>query len=109
MDDFGTGYSSLAYLRRFPVDTLKIDRSFISAIAESSEAGALIHTLVSLGKALGLATLAEGIEDVHQLHRLRLEECDTGQGFVYAEPLPPDELEAFLSVRDERLKEISPI
>jgi EAL domain-containing protein (putative c-di-GMP-specific phosphodiesterase class I) len=61
IDDFGTGYSSLAYLRQFPVDTLKIDRSFINAIAESSEAGALIHTLVSLGKALGLSTLAEGI------------------------------------------------
>jgi predicted signal transduction protein with EAL and GGDEF domain len=96
IDDFGTGYSSLAYLRRFPVDALKIDRSFISAIAESAEAGALIHTLVHLGKALGLSTLAEGIEDQEQFTRLQLEDCDSGQGFLFARPLPALELEAYL-------------
>ena len=63
IDDFGTGYSSLAYLRQFPVDALKIDRSFISAIADSPEGGALTRMLVQLGKTLGLETLAEGIED----------------------------------------------
>jgi EAL domain-containing protein (putative c-di-GMP-specific phosphodiesterase class I) len=63
LDDFGTGYSSLAYLRQFPVDALKIDRSFISGIAASRESGdALIHTLVQLGKTLGIQTLGEGIE-----------------------------------------------
>ena len=63
IDDFGTGYSSLAYLRQFPVDILKIDRSFISGIAASRESKALIHTLVQLGKTLGLETLGEGIEE----------------------------------------------
>ena len=62
IDDFGTGYSSLAYLQQFPVDTLKIDRSFISSMASSPESAVLIHTLVQLGKTLGLETLAEGIE-----------------------------------------------
>ena len=63
IDDFGTGYSSLAYLQQFPVDTIKIDRSFISSMAESPESGVLIRTLVQLGKTLGLETLAEGIEE----------------------------------------------
>ena len=62
VDDFGTGYSSLAYLRQFPVDSLKIDRTFITGLALSSEAHALTHTLIQLGKALGLQTLAEGVE-----------------------------------------------
>ncbi len=70
IDDFGTGYSSLAYLRQFPVDALKIDRSFIAAMADSPESGALIHTLVELGRTLGLETLAEGIEDSDQLAKL---------------------------------------
>jgi EAL domain-containing protein (putative c-di-GMP-specific phosphodiesterase class I) len=97
IDDFGTGYSSLAYLRRFPVDALKIDRTFISAIAESAEAGALIHTLVHLGKALGLSTLAEGIEDHDQFTRLQLEDCDSGQGFLFSQPLTAVALETFLA------------
>ena len=97
IDDFGTGYSSLAYLQQFPVDALKIDRSFINAIADSPESGALIHTLVQLGKTLGLETLAEGIEDRHQMDRLQLESCDSGQGFLFARPLSPDDLERFLA------------
>ena len=88
IDDFGTGYSSLAYLRKFPVDALKIDRSFISGVAASRESsGALIHTLVQLGKTLGLQTLGEGIEDEDQLERLQREQCDLGQGFLFARPL----------------------
>ena len=71
IDDFGTGYSSLAYLRQFPVDVLKIDRSFISSMDGSDDSHALIHTMVELGRALGLSTLAEGIEDEHQLACLR--------------------------------------
>ncbi|HML01363.1 MAG TPA: EAL domain-containing protein [Acidimicrobiales bacterium] len=99
IDDFGTGYSSLAYLREFPVDALKIDRSFIAGIAESTESGALIHTLIQLGKTLGLETLAEGIEERAQLVRLQRERCDTGQGFLLARPLEVDEMEEFLGVR----------
>ncbi len=96
IDDFGTGYSSLAYLRQFPVDALKIDRSFISGISASSEAAALMHTLVQLGKTLGLETLGEGIEEQSQLDRLRREDCDYGQGFLLARPLPAGAVEEFL-------------
>ena len=86
VDDFGTGYSSLAYLRQFPVDSIKIDRSFITNIAESSESEALIHTLVQLGKSLGIETLAEGIEQSAQLVHLQQEHCDVGQGFLFCVP-----------------------
>ena len=96
IDDFGTGYSSLAYLRQFPVDALKIDRSFISAIATSRESKALIHTLVQLGKTLGLETLGEGIEEQSQLRELQREHCDLGQGFLFARPLEPDAIEQLL-------------
>lgn len=103
VDDFGTGYSSLAYLRAFPVDALKIDRSFISGIADSSESGALIHTLIQLGKTLGLETLAEGIEERAQLERLQREQCDTGQGFLLARPLEVAAMERFLGIRDAQV------
>ncbi len=96
IDDFGTGYSSLAYLRQFPVDALKIDRSFISAIATTEQSTAVIHTLIQLGKTLGLQTLGEGIEDETQLRQLLAEDCDHGQGFLFARPLEPSELSAFL-------------
>ena len=100
IDDFGTGYSSLAYLRRFPVDALKIDRSFISGIADSPAASALIHTLVQLGKTLGLETVAEGIEDRAQLEHLQREHCDTGQGFLLARPVDAAVMGAMLDRMD---------
>jgi diguanylate cyclase (GGDEF)-like protein len=96
IDDFGTGYSSLAYLQRFPVDALKIDRSFISNIRHDSEGETLIRTLVQLGKSLSIETLAEGIEQAHELSLLREESCDTGQGFLFARPLSTEECESFL-------------
>jgi diguanylate cyclase (GGDEF)-like protein/PAS domain S-box-containing protein len=95
IDDFGTGYSSLAYLRQFPVDILKIDRSFINAMSGSREDEALLHTLVQLGKQLGLQTVAEGIETEDQLHRLQLQNCDTGQGFLIAKPMSPEAITEF--------------
>jgi diguanylate cyclase (GGDEF)-like protein/PAS domain S-box-containing protein len=97
IDDFGTGYSSLAHLQQFPVDALKIDQSFISAMADSPESAALIHTLVELGRALGLETVAEGIEDRSQLERLRSEGCHFGQGFLFSHPVSPDAFEAYLA------------
>jgi diguanylate cyclase (GGDEF)-like protein len=97
IDDFGTGYSSLAYLRQFPVDALKIDRSFISGIAGSKGSAALIHTLVQLGKTLDIETLAEGIEEQSQLETLQREHCDHGQGFLFSRPLDVGAVEAFLS------------
>jgi EAL domain-containing protein (putative c-di-GMP-specific phosphodiesterase class I) len=93
IDDFGTGYSSLAYLQQLPVDCLKIDRSFTSAITASSESTGLIGTFVQLGKDLGLMTLAEGVETTEQLDLLRNEHIDQVQGFLLARPLDPRGLE----------------
>jgi diguanylate cyclase (GGDEF)-like protein len=100
IDDFGTGYSSLAYLQQFPVDTLKIDRSFISTMADSPESGALVRTLVQLGKSLGLETLAEGIEESEQRTQLEHEQCDSGQGYLFARPLEPAAVESYLADRN---------
>jgi diguanylate cyclase (GGDEF)-like protein len=96
IDDFGTGYSSLAYLQRFPVDALKIDRSFISRVSQDPEGETLIRTLVQLGKALAIETLAEGIEQSRELSLLKEEQCDSGQGFLFARPLELDACEPFL-------------
>jgi EAL domain-containing protein (putative c-di-GMP-specific phosphodiesterase class I) len=98
IDDFGTGYSSLAYLQQFPVDALKIDRSFIQGIEDSPESAALIRTLVQLGKALGIETVAEGIEQQSQLELLQREGCDSGQGYLFARPLALPDLEEFIDL-----------
>jgi diguanylate cyclase (GGDEF)-like protein len=99
IDDFGSGYSSLAYLQRFPVDALKIDRSFIAQLTHNPEGQTLIHTLIQLGKALSIQTLAEGIEQEPELSVLRGEECDSGQGFLYSKPLDVNETAQFLRER----------
>jgi diguanylate cyclase (GGDEF)-like protein len=96
IDDFGTGYSSLAYLQRFPVDALKIDRSFIARMDQDPEGETLIRTLVQLGKSLAIETLAEGIEQSSELSLLREEHCDSGQGFLFARPLEVDACGPFL-------------
>jgi diguanylate cyclase (GGDEF)-like protein len=105
IDDFGTGYSSLAYLRQFPVDALKIDRSFISGLATSRESEALIHMLVQLGKSMGLRTLGEGIEEPVQLRRLQRERCDVGQGFLFARPLEASAVAEMLVAAAEEQRE----
>ena len=97
IDDFGTGYSSLAYLQQFPVDSLKIDRTFIATSSHSPESDALIQTLVQLGRSLGLRTVAEGVEDMAQLARLQELGCDRGQGYLFAPPLEVAALERFLA------------
>jgi len=99
IDDFGTGYSSLAYLQQFPVDSIKIDRSFISSMADSPESGVLIRNLVQLGKTLGLETLAEGIEATGQYAQLAREHCDSGQGYLFGRPLETGAVEHFLAAR----------
>jgi diguanylate cyclase (GGDEF)-like protein len=96
IDDFGTGYSSLAHLQRFPVDALKIDRSFISGLSGNQEGETLIRTLVQLGKALSIETFAEGIEQQQELSLLKDEDCDSGQGFLFARPLDVAATERFL-------------
>jgi diguanylate cyclase (GGDEF)-like protein len=95
IDDFGTGYSSLAHLQQFPVDALKIDRSFISGLRSNKEGETLIRTLVQLGKALSIETFAEGIEQQHELSLLKDEACDNGQGFLFARPLDVAAIESF--------------
>jgi diguanylate cyclase (GGDEF)-like protein len=95
IDDFGTGYSSLAHLQQFPVDALKIDRSFIAGLGQGYEGETLLRTLVQLGKALAIETLAEGIERPMELSLIRGEECDSGQGFLFARPLDAEATESF--------------
>jgi diguanylate cyclase (GGDEF)-like protein len=95
IDDFGTGYSSLAHLQRFPVDALKIDRSFIAGLQHNEEGETLIRTLVQLGKSLSIETFAEGIEQQHELSLLQGEDCDSGQGFLFSRPLDVAATEAF--------------
>ncbi len=96
VDDFGTGYSSLAYLRQFPIDILKIDRSFVAGIVSRHADATLAATIIELGRMLELTTVAEGIEEPEQLELLRSLGCRVGQGFLIAEPLAADEVQAFL-------------
>lgn len=91
IDDFGTGYSNLSYLHRFPIDTLKVDRSFVSTMEDGSENGEIVRTVIALAKALRLSVIAEGIESIHQFHQLRILGCEFGQGYLFARPLPEKE------------------
>jgi diguanylate cyclase (GGDEF)-like protein/PAS domain S-box-containing protein len=97
VDDFGTGYSSLSYLQRFPVDTLKIDRSFVNALGRDPQSRAIVQSVVLLAKTLGLDVTGEGVETTAQEAELRFLGCDQGQGFLFARPVPVDVLEAMLS------------
>jgi diguanylate cyclase (GGDEF)-like protein len=96
IDDFGTGYSSLAYLRELPVDIIKIDRSFITSLGASHDATALVNTLVQLGRSLRITTLGEGIEHEGQLELLQRANCELGQGFLFARPLPVEQIDELL-------------
>ena len=100
VDDFGTGFSSLAYLRRLPIDILKIERSFIVSMATPEESSMVLRTLVDFGKSLGLEVIAEGIEHEGQIDPLLATQCDLGQGFLYARPMTAAQLELFLTMND---------
>jgi EAL domain-containing protein (putative c-di-GMP-specific phosphodiesterase class I) len=97
IDDFGTGYSSLQYLTRLPVDILKIDRSFIGELNSTREGSAVAEAIIRLSQVLHLTTVAEGIETPEQAAELQMLGCDTGQGYLFARPLPPAELVALLA------------
>lgn len=100
IDDFGTGFSSLSYLSKFPVNTLKIDRSFVIEMTESPEGLALVSTIIGLAHALKLKVVAEGVEIDEQAHLLRLLNCDEMQGYLYSKPVPGDIFEStFLAVK----------
>ncbi|MCO8108624.1 EAL domain-containing protein [Acinetobacter indicus] len=96
LDDFGTGYSSLSYLTDFPIDVLKIDRSFVSKIGHSKQE-AIVSAMIAMGKAMGMTIVAEGIETEHQLQYLRKLDCDIAQGFLFSKPLPQQDATRFLS------------
>lgn len=97
MDDFGTGYSSLAYLQQLPIDILKIDRSFVSEMMVDKDKRAIVRTILSLARALGMKTTAEGVENAEISQILRRLGCSVGQGFYYARPMAEDDAYAFLS------------
>jgi EAL domain-containing protein (putative c-di-GMP-specific phosphodiesterase class I) len=97
MDDFGTGYSSLSYLHRFPIDTIKIDRSFIHQIDRDGEQLAIVRTIITLAWNLGMDVVAEGLENSKQLAQLRSLRCDCGQGYLFSPPLNADGVEQLLS------------
>ncbi len=97
IDDFGTGYSSLSYLQRFPIDTLKIDRSFVTQMMENEENVAIVRTIVALAQNLGMDVVAEGVETEDQLKLLRKLECENGQGYLFSTPLGGQQLNQFIA------------
>jgi diguanylate cyclase (GGDEF)-like protein len=107
VDDFGTGYSSLSYLARLPVHTLKIDRSFVQAMAVSSRDETIVRSMIELGRNLGLAVVAEGVESAEVIGRLRDFDCDQIQGYGISRPLPPDVLETWLQTRSIRRRRLA--
>jgi EAL domain-containing protein (putative c-di-GMP-specific phosphodiesterase class I) len=95
LDDFGTGHSSLAYLKRFPIDCVKIDRAFIKDMPENTDDVAIARTIVAMAKSLGLTTVAEGVETAEQLELLKTMGCDQIQGYFFSRPLPADDFMAY--------------
>jgi EAL domain-containing protein (putative c-di-GMP-specific phosphodiesterase class I) len=105
IDDFGTGYCSLSYLKRFPIDTLKIDQSFVSDVCVDKDDAAIVRTIVTLGHALGVIVIAEGVETAEQLEYLMSVGCDVLQGYLFSKPLST---EAFGELLMEQLKVTMP-
>jgi EAL domain-containing protein (putative c-di-GMP-specific phosphodiesterase class I) len=101
IDDFGTGYSSLSYLHRFPIDTLKVDRSFVDMMEDGGENAEIVHTIIAMAHALKLNVIAEGIENIYQLNQLRILGCEYGQGYLFSRPMPVAEIEKII---DDKLR-----
>ncbi len=102
IDDFGTGYSSLAYLKRFPLDVLKIDKSFVDDIPHQKDDMEIAATIVAMAKTLRLKVLAEGVETAEQLAFLKSQGCDSYQGYLMSPPVPADKFEQLLRAQTER-------
>jgi|TARA_Y100000310_G_scaffold310737_1_gene356273 diguanylate cyclase (GGDEF)-like protein/PAS domain S-box-containing protein len=109
LDDYGTGYSSLSFLRRFPIDYLKIDRSFVDDIETSTSDLSLVATIISMGRTLGVQVIAEGVETVKQLKYLRSMGCDAIQGFYFCPPLPKSEFEQYVCSAGLEAKSVKPV
>ncbi len=103
IDDFGTGYSSLSYLKRFPINTLKIDRSFIHELTEDSQDAAIVRSTINMAKSLGLEVVAEGVENEEQFNFLQEHECHSCQGYHFGKPMSADKFAAFLESPQGRL------
>lgn len=97
MDDFGIGYSSLAYLRSFPFDKVKIDRSFVHEVGHKADALAIIRAVSGLCASLGIASTAEGVETTEQLHLVAREDCTEVQGFLFSRPVPESDIPSLLA------------
>jgi diguanylate cyclase (GGDEF)-like protein len=96
LDDFGTGYSSLSYLRDFPIDSLKIDQSFVSEVTSAGDDTSIVTAVISMARSLDLRVVAEGVETLEQLQFLQAQECDEGQGYYFSRPVPADEFAELL-------------
>jgi len=99
IDDFGTGYSSLSYLHRFPINYLKIDRSFVAAMGDGNENREIVRTIIALARSLKLEIIAEGIETTEHFRKLRRLGCQFGQGYLFSRPVPISEIERMLHER----------
>ena len=104
IDDFGTGYSSLAYLRRFPIETLKIDRAFLSKEADAEDSWAIIETIRSLATILGIGVVVEGVETSEHAQRLSKMGCQAAQGYLFARPIAAEELDRFVTRTNGRVE-----
>jgi EAL domain-containing protein (putative c-di-GMP-specific phosphodiesterase class I) len=100
LDDFGTGFSSLSYLRSFPFDKIKIDKSFIHDISHSRDSRAIVNAVIDLGRSLGISTTAEGVETEDQLELVRRQGCNEVQGFLFSTPLPAGAVSLLLANRE---------
>ena len=107
IDDFGTGYSSLSYLKTFPLDKLKIDKSFVDNITSDDADRSIIKTIIDLAKHLNLTVIAEGVEHQSQLTQLIEYGCDEIQGYFFSKPIMPDELKAFISQQKESVSSLA--
>ncbi len=109
IDDFGTGYSSLGYLHRFPVDTLKIDRSFVGRIGEAAENIEIVRTIVSLAENMGMDVVAEGVETLSHLTQLRKLNCKFGQGYLFSRPVDADSVTAWIARKPHWQDDLFPV
>src|SRR5690606_41734315 len=104
IDDFGTGYSSLAYLKKMPMDEIKIDRSFVQDMLEDPDNGTIVDAIIQLGHSLNLSVIAEGTETLDQIRYLQECECDVAQGYYYSQPIPEDALLTLLTQQRAQIR-----